>query len=149
MSAGPPIVTRIYEDALLTIFDGEQTAQDVDRYLARLTEVHARDRDYVGISLMLRYAAPRDQMQRIGAFIAEHKDDVARLCRGTAIITPHLGFRFLLSSLFMIQRMPNPYTVAGNADDAFAWVRAEGHGAMLSAELERDVREELRQRGHA
>lgn len=146
MSSESPIYGKRYGDVMLTIFDGEQTADDVDRYLEKLDELHARDRTYLGVSLMLRYAAPRDQMMRIGRYIADNEETVARSCAGTAIITPHVGFRFLLSSLFMIRRMPNPYTVVSDPDAAFAWVRERGHGELLTPELERVVRDELARR---
>ena len=145
-----PIVIREHGPVTITIFDGEQHEADVDAYLERLREIHHRDRPYIAASLMLRYSAAPSQVRRVGEWIRENKSDVTRLCAGSAIIAPSVGFRFLLSSLFMIQRMPMPYTVVSGPREAADWIgaRAESVGLRVPDGLAAALSEELGTRGH-
>lgn len=145
-----PITVREHGPVTITIFDGEQQEADVDAYLETLRELHDRERPYLGVSLMLRYSAAPGQLRRVGEWMREHKDAVARLCAGSAIIAPSVGFRFVLSSLFMIQRMPMPYTVVSGPREAAEWieVRAPSVGLRVPNDLAAVLAEELRVRGY-
>ncbi|MEQ8460276.1 MAG: hypothetical protein RLO52_44835 [Sandaracinaceae bacterium] len=147
---GSPITVREAGPVTITIFDGEQLEADVDAYLEGLRELHDRDRPYIGASLMLRYSAAPGQLRRVGEWMREHKDDVARLCVGSAIIAPRVGFRFVLSSLFMIQRMPMPYTVVSGSREAAEWIelRARSVDLRVPDDLAAVLAEELRGRGY-
>ena len=51
---------------VFTKFDGEQTPEEVERYIRRFDEVHGRGLPYVGINWMKRYARSREMVDRMG-----------------------------------------------------------------------------------
>lgn len=129
----PPLV--------LTIFLGRQTDQDVEEYIAAMDAMYRRGRRYAGVSLMLDYAPERKHLARIAEWTRATKPRVKELCVGSAMVAPSAGFRFLLSSLLMIQPLPVPYRVVGDVHEAGDWIAERLTLARL--EVPRTMREYL------
>ena len=130
----PPIV--------LTVFRGRQTDEDVEAYIAAMDAMYARGRRYAGVSLMLQYAPERRHLGRIAEWTRATKPLVKELCVGAAIVAPSPAFRFLLSSLLMIQPLPVRYQVVGDVDEAADWIAGQLAAARL--EVPPSLREYLR-----
>ncbi|MGZ3405335.1 MAG: hypothetical protein ACXVAN_02755 [Polyangia bacterium] len=118
---------------LLVKFDGEQTMRDVDYFISEMNAAHARKEPYASISLMRKYSHERNQVQRVAQWMKETSERTREYCVGTGIISQSLGFRFLLTSIFLIKPMPCPYQVCSSFDEALAWIRkmAEARGLAL------------------
>lgn len=110
----PPLV--------LSVFRGKQTAGQLERYIADMDAMYARRRRYLGVSYMLDYAPDPAQVRRIASWTRATKGQVEELCIATAIVAPAPGFRFMLSSLLMIQPLPVRYQVVSDVDEASSWV---------------------------
>jgi hypothetical protein len=121
----PPIV--------LTVFRGKQTDQDVDAYIAAMDAMYARRRRYAGVSLMLQYSAEPRHLRRIAEWTRKTKPLVADLCVGAAMVAPSPGFRFILSSLLVIQPLPVSYQVVGTVDEAGDWIANQLAQTKLTA----------------
>ena len=117
---------------LLVKFDGEQNMRDVDYFLAEMSAAHARKEPYASISLMRKYSHEPGQVQRVAKWMKETADATAKYCVGTGIVSQSLGFRFLLTSIFLVKPMPCPYQVCSSFDEALAWVRKQAAGRGLA-----------------
>jgi hypothetical protein len=117
-----------------TRFDGLQTLPDLDAYIARMErEVHRRKQPYVGITFLKKYSREKEVVERMGKWMAAIDKQTREHCLAIAMVSSSTGFRFLLSALFVVQRMPCPYDVCGTFDEAIAFVQKEAHkrGLML------------------
>ncbi len=119
-------VTIDHWPVVLVKFDADQTMADCERFMRGMDEIHRRKLPYASISYMRRYNTDREQVQRVARWMKDHAEETRRLCVGTGIVTQSLGFRFLLSSIFLVRPMPCPYQVCGSFDEAWRFVRAEG-----------------------
>jgi hypothetical protein len=118
-----------------TRFDGDQTIAELEAYIKKVDAVHARRQPYVGISYLKRYARDRPQLERIAKWIKDTEEVTREFCVATGMINNSVGFRFLLSTIFLIKPMPCPYQVCASFDDALAFVRrqATDRGLVLPA----------------
>jgi hypothetical protein len=120
---------------LFTRFDGEQSMSELEAYIRRVDAMHARREPYVGISYLKRYSRERPHLERIARWLKDSETVTRQFCLATGMVNNSVGFRFLLSSIFLIKPMPCPYHVCGSFDDAVAFVRrhATEHGLVLPA----------------
>lgn len=130
----PPVV--------LTVFRGRQTERELEAYIAEMDAMYARGRRYLGATLMLEYSPDPRHIRRIADWTRATKDRVAELCLGVAMIAPSPGFRFMLSTLLMIQPLPVAYQVVSDVEEAADWLDARLEGARVPAP--RTVRDYLR-----
>jgi hypothetical protein len=111
---------------VLVKFDADQTMADCERFIAGMDAIHRRQEPYASISYMRHYSTDRAQVNRVARWMKDTAEQTRRWCVGTGIVTQSLGFRFLLSSIFLIKPMPCPYQVCGSFDEAWRFVFAEG-----------------------
>lgn len=128
---------------LLTVFNGEQSDTEFDAYMRDMDAIYDAGQPFIAASLMLRYRPDMAQLRRLAEWTGRRRDAVARACLGTAIIAPSPGFRFLFSTLLMMQRLPVPYCVVSTPDEASDWI--EKHLEGQSRRPPRDLREYLRE----
>ena len=128
-------VTTQYWPLLLVKFDGEQTMHDVDFFIREMEAAHARKVPYASISLMRKYSSERAQVQKVAQWMKATAERTRELCVGNAIVSQSLGFRFLLSSIFLVKPMPCPYQVCSSFDEALTWMRgvASARGVEVPA----------------
>ena len=126
-------VNKEYWPMLLVKFDGEQTMRDVDYFLREMAAAQARKEPYASISLMRKYSSERAQVQKVAQWMKSTADLTKEYCVANGIVSQSLGFRFLLSSIFLVKPMPCPYQVCASFDEAMRWVRsiADGRGLAL------------------
>jgi hypothetical protein len=106
-------------------FEGDMTIADLDAYFQRFKVVHARREPYVGISFVKQVTRDRALLNRMARWMKEAEQGTRELCMATALISPSLGFRFVLGTLFLIKPMACPYQVHLKFESAIAFVRAE------------------------
>jgi hypothetical protein len=120
--AGVEVSTE-YWPMLLVKFDGAQTMGDVEYFISEMNAAHARKQPYASISLMRKYTSNPSHVQKVARWMKETADKTRELCVANGIVSQSLGFRFLLSSIFLIKPMPCPYQVCASFDEAMDWVR--------------------------
>jgi hypothetical protein len=54
-----------------------------------------------------------------------HRDEMRAAGVGLAFVSSSAIFRFMLSSVFLIQRPPMPYVVVATLDEALAWAQLQ------------------------
>ena len=60
------------------------------------------------------------------SFMARQAEQHTRTyCIATAMVTQSMGFRFVLSSVFLLRPLVTPYTVCGTVAEALAFVQRE------------------------
>jgi hypothetical protein len=111
---------------VLVKFDADQTMEDCERFMDAMDAVHRRREPYASISYMRRYNTDRQQVQRVARWMKENAGHTEQWCVGTGIVTQSLGFRFLLSSIFLVRPMPCPYQVCGSFGEAWRFVYTAG-----------------------
>jgi hypothetical protein len=116
-------VTTQHWPLLLVKFDGEQTMRDVDYFLGEMAAAHARKTPYASISLMRKYSSDRGQVQKVAQWMKSTAEETKRWCVGNGIVSQSLGFRFLLTSIFLVKPMPCPYQVCSSWSEAIGWIR--------------------------
>src|SRR5262249_16219883 len=117
---------------------GEQTMRDVDYFLSEMSAAHARKSPYASISLMRKYSSERSQVNKVAQWMKATAAETKRWCVGNSIISQSLGFRFLLSSIFLGKPMPCPYQVCSSWDEAMTWLRGVAGKSGLSVPSVRD-----------
>ena len=120
--AGVEISTQHWP-LLLVKFDGQQTMRDVDYFISEMSAAHARKSPYASISLMRKYSSERTQVNKVAQWMKATADETKRWCVGNGIVSQSLGFRFLLSSIFLVKPMPCPYNVCSSWDEAMTWIQ--------------------------
>jgi hypothetical protein len=106
-------------------FDGEQTLDELERYIADMEAVFTRRQPYVSVTWLKRYARSPEQIKRTAKWFKDRELVMRELCIASAIINGSAAFRFALSAVFLIKPMNGPYTVCGTFDDAMRFGRAE------------------------
>lgn len=121
---------------VFTRFDGVQTLAELDSYIGRMdVEVHRRKQPYVGVTYLKQYSRDKEVVERMQKWMAETRTFTRDYCVAIAMVNSSTGFRFLLSAIFVIQRMPCPYEVCGTLDEALAFVQKQANkrGLALAA----------------
>jgi hypothetical protein len=120
---------------VFTRFDAEQSIEELEAYIRKMDSVHARRDRYVGVTFLKRYSRDRPQLERIARWLKETDQFTREFCVGVGMVNNSVGFRFLLSTIFLIKPMPCPYQVCATFDDAVAFVRrqASDRGMVLPA----------------
>src|SRR5215475_4653838 len=116
-------ISTVHWPLLLVKFDGQQTMQDVDYFIREMAAAQARKTPYASISLMRKYSSDRSQVQKVAQWMKSTADETKRWCIGNGIVSESLGFRFLLSSIFLVKPMPCPYQVCSKWDEAMSWIQ--------------------------
>jgi hypothetical protein len=110
---------------IFTRFDGEQTMEQFEVYIAHMEFVHRRKQLWANVCFMNSYSLDRRIHERVAAWMKQTEAKTREFCIGVAMIAPTTGFRFVLSTVLLMKSMPCPYGVYGRFDDAMAFVRAE------------------------
>ena len=110
-----------YWPLVLVDFRGRQTAADVEYYIGRQEEALARQEHFATLTMMSSYSRDKGLAKRIGYWLKERRDEIRRRSVGGAMVATSPAFRFLLSTVFLIQPLPVPYTVVTKYEDALRW----------------------------
>jgi hypothetical protein len=106
---------------VFTKFDGEQTMEQLERYIAQMDLFFTRKQRYLSITWLKKYARSSDQLKRTATWFKERESVMRELCIASTIISTNPAFRFALSALFLIKPLNGPYIVCSNFDEAVAF----------------------------
>ena len=109
----PPLV--------FTKFDGEQTLDELERYIANMDAVFAKKQPYYSVTWLKKYARDPQQIKRTAAWFKDREKEIGALCVCTSIISTSAALRFALSTLFLIRPITGPYTVCATFDEAMTF----------------------------
>jgi hypothetical protein len=87
--------------------------------------VHLRKQPWVNICYFKTYSRNPEVHRRIAEWTKQTEAHTSAYCVGVAMISPSIGFRFVLSSVFLMKRLPCPHEVCSNWDAAVAFVQRE------------------------
>jgi len=105
--------------------EGKPTDDDVEAYLRGLATLLQEDaRGVLVIDMTRADTATPEQRRRVGEWMRANRSQMAARGLGAAFVIPSGLHRFVLSSVFLIQRPPLPYTVVSTLAEALAWARA-------------------------
>lgn len=118
-------VIRLYIEmwpVVFWVFDGVQSDEDMDFYFTKLDEIHARKEPFGSIAIMRKFHSNRKHLMRVADWLKNNKKTTADYNVAAGMVTSSPLFRFVLSSLFLIQPMQVPYRVFADTPDAVSWV---------------------------
>jgi hypothetical protein len=111
---------------VVVTFVGLATDVEFDNYLRGLDEIFARRQKVVTIvDATLAEITPAGQRQKQAAWLKTNVDVLRRYSLGTALVFTSPIFRFVLSTMFVVQPLPTPYVVVGQLDDALVWASTQ------------------------
>jgi hypothetical protein len=87
------------------------------------------------IDATLAGPAPEWQRRMMADFIRENRPAIQRYVVGYAFVSASPVFRFELSSIFVAQPLPVPYTVKSDLREGFAWIEVQLEKAGLARSL--------------
>ena len=113
----PPVV--------FTKFDGDQTLEELESYIAKMDAVFARRQPYYSVTWMKKFARSAEQGRRTALWFKEREREIRALCVASAIISTSAAFRFALSAVFLIKPIIGPYTVCATFAETMTFGQAE------------------------
>lgn len=114
-----------------TVWDGETTVSDVDKYIEQLDGIFGRKELFLTITWMKKYSTNGEVRKRISDLMVRHAEAARQYSVCSALIAPNTAFRFVLSTIFLIKKMDTPYLVCANFDEAMKFARAEADKKKL------------------
>jgi hypothetical protein len=104
-------------------WDTEQTGDDLDDYLERMTAVLVREQPFVGVAYVKRWTRGSGAIEKMARWMKETDAATRKYCLAAGLITTSTAFRFTLGAVLLIKPMPYPYGVYSNFGDAVRFVR--------------------------
>lgn len=108
-----------------TVWDGDQTADDIARYTSQVLELYARRQPFVTVTWMKRYKASPEVRRGIAELMRKTQADVKQFSVGSALICSSSAFRFALSTVFLLKRPDTPYAVCATFEEAERFCREQ------------------------
>lgn len=106
----------------LVRFVDDPTDAEFARYLAEMANFTRDTPNHVVVVVprsVGRMSSTQRQMQ--AAFFNEHRDIIERNCNGLAFVTASPVQRFIMSSVFLLSRLPCAYVTVASEADAISW----------------------------
>ncbi len=112
------------DDLLIFHFTHVPNDQEFENYLRTLDGLLDRRRRYaVILDVQTKELMPRSQRRAQAEWMKRRRTDLEKFCAGTAFVFQSAVYRFVLSSIFLLQPIPTPYEICANVDEALAWAR--------------------------
>jgi len=119
--------------------DGEQTVADLQAHFAEFEAVLGRKQRFAQITWLKSYSRDPELNKTTAKWFKQREKAMKETCVGVAHISSSLGFRFVLSTVFLLKPLPVPYTVSPSFADAMEFVRGQAskYGLALPADVKR------------
>jgi hypothetical protein len=114
-----------------TLWDGEHSVQDIERYVAEVDAIYRRRQPFVTITWLKSYSTTAEVRKRISDMMTRSQALVKQYSVCSALISNSTGFRFVLSTLFLVKRMDTPYHVCAGLPEAMTFCRREAAKRQL------------------
>lgn len=105
------------------IFDGDQTDQDIERFMKAWEAIIQRGEPCVILSEVRRYSSNPAHIQKLGEWALRVDSKMREICFGGAFVVSSGVFRFVLSSFLLAAPMPYPYTIVKEPSQAAEWLK--------------------------
>jgi hypothetical protein len=139
VSVGPEPITVDDTQWPLVVytFDGDQTDGDIESFLARVGEIHARREPFVTITVIRRYVPNFAHVTRVSLWMKDEREVLRRWCQANAVVTVSAAFRFIISAYRMLANPPNAIVVFDSLPAAEVWMaqRMKQDGLPVPARL--------------
>ena len=113
------------------VCDGKQTDEDVSAFLGDLEGLLRRSQPYLVMMEVQRYDANFAHVRRIGLWTKQWFETSRKYLAATALVVESEAFRMLLSTFFLVARMPVPFVCMTNREQAIAWLDEQARKAGL------------------
>jgi len=117
-------------------FEGTVTMAQLEAYLKRQEEMTTRGSHSVALVLtknLRMWETP--VLRRQAEWLKQHRDEVARMSLGAALVIESPIVRGMLKALLWLQPMPQPHLVTNSVAQALGWLRARLVEANVRVEL--------------
>lgn len=115
------------------VFSGNQTDEDMRYYFENLTEIYRRKTRFSTITLMRKFSVNRQHLGQIADWIKKNRQEVSERLVSNSMVSTLLSFRFVLSSLMLLQPSATPYQVVPSLEEAIPWTVQHLRAAGLKA----------------
>jgi hypothetical protein len=122
---GVPAI-EIFTDQWPAVFckiDGEQTLADFEGYIAAFERMYERSERFAVITYLKHYTVKADIIARVGRWFRETEPLFHKYLSSNAMVSPSSGFRFVLSSVYLIKPLPVPSIVCATPEEAVSFTR--------------------------
>jgi hypothetical protein len=115
--------------------DGEQTLADFDEYIATFNEMYKRQERFSIVTFLKRYSVKTEIVGRIGRWFKETEPLIKKYWISNAMVSQSAGFRFLVSTVYLIKPLPISSRVCATPEEAVIFTKACWPGRGLPAGL--------------
>ena len=105
--------------------EGEQTLAEYEQHVAEFNRLYERKQPFAIVTRILSYRSNREIIARTGRWFKETEPLIQKYWVSNAMVSESTGFRFLLSSVFLIKTLPIPYAVTATVDEALRFTRGK------------------------
>lgn len=119
---------RLYDHlwpVVFWVFDGHQEDEDIDFYLTKLDELHQRQAPFSSITLMRKFNTQRRFLFKIASWMKANDHLTQKNSLTAAMVSASPVFRFVLSSLILLQPIKFPYLVCATREEAASWTKTK------------------------
>lgn len=111
---------------ILLTAKGNLTAADGERHLREYRQLLDRNQKFAVICDARETTAAEAKLRKDYAeFLKVNRDDLNRLCKGTAFVISSPLIRGALTAIMWMATMPYPYDIFGSIEEADVWAKAQ------------------------
>jgi hypothetical protein len=104
--------------------DGDQSLEDFERYIDAFNRFYHRAEPFSIITWLKSYSVNRDLIARTARWFKETEELSRKYWVSNAMLTKSPGFRFVLSTMFLIKPFTIPSQVCASPAEAIEFTRA-------------------------
>src|SRR4051812_11898883 len=116
----------MFEDlwpVVISIVGRGATDEEAEEYLRRLGRIYERKQKVLWLTHVTPFLhSNREHTKRFGTWLKEHRAEVDPYNKGVAFLTESAAFRFVLTTIFLIQPLGAPYKLVPTVEDAAKWL---------------------------
>jgi hypothetical protein len=121
------VAIRILDDlfpVVITVSSGGESTDDMKSFVRGMDAVYDRGERCVFLAVIgSSDRGLSGELEPVGRWMRENRDRLERLTAATVFYAPESPlFRFVLSALFLFQRLPYPYEVTSDLSSGLDWL---------------------------
>jgi hypothetical protein len=107
---------------VVAVFEGEHDEGTIEQFTRTLDGYYARKTPFVTVYHIVDYRSGDARFVKPAAqWYGSRRDSIQGLEAGMAIVIPSDTFRFILSSIMVVARLPKHYEVVTSVEAGLAW----------------------------
>jgi hypothetical protein len=109
---------------LVAVFEGEHDERTIEQFERAMDGYYARRTPFVTVYHIVDYKSADARFVKPAAqWYASRREAVQGLEAGMALVIPSDTFRFILSSILVVARLPKHYEVVTSVEAGVAWAQ--------------------------